>query len=134
MQTLAAATIVDQVILAEADIEGLGDVTISRIVGQFSYSFSAGTTNNVKAVIWVSPTWAGIVRPAAWVADAFERQRVMWTHHGLQDLADDTRHIELDIRTKRKASSGVELTMSIENTSGNLMTFALHTRVLVALA
>ena len=133
-QAIAGATILNLTILSEIDIEGLGDVTVSRIVGQLSFAYAVGTRNTLKSVIWVSPTWAGVTLPVAWIADAFERSRVMWTMHAMQDLADDTRHIELDIRTKRKLSSGVELTMTLENTAANIVDFALHTRVLLALA
>ena len=132
--TLAATSILDTVILPEARIETLGDITVTRIIGELTMSFTVGNVNTVKAAIWIAAAYGGATTPADWNADAFQRSRVMWTMHRQMRLTDDTLFVPIDIRTKRKMSSGTELLLSIENTSGNLLSMAFHIRTLMALS
>ncbi len=132
--TVAAASILDTVILPEARIETLGDVTVTRIIGELSLSFTVGNVNTVKAAIWIAAAYGGSTTPSDWNADAFQRTRVMWMMHRMLRLTDDTMLVEIDIRTKRKMSSGVELLFSLENTSANLLSASLHIRTLMALS
>ncbi len=132
--TLAATTIADTVILPETTIESLGDVTITRVVGELSLNFAVGATNTVKAAIWIAPAFGGATTPATWNADAFERQRIMWTMHRMMGVLDDTMLVHIDIRSKRKVTSGVDFILSLENTSANVLSFAFHMRVLAMLA
>ena len=133
-QTLAATTITEEVLLAESDIEALGSgVTVTRIVGTLSISAVAGATNIVAAAVWLTPAYSGRGIPSALSIDFFERSRTMWTLQRMIDLADDTTHVPIDIRTQRKLGSGVSLDMIVENKSANVITFAYHLRCLVLL-
>ena len=132
--TLAATTVVEEILLAEADIESLGSgVTVTRIVGSLSLHFAAGVTNVVAAAIWVRPTYLGAAAPTSLNIDFFERSRTMWTMQRMIDPADDTTLVPIDIRTQRKLGSGVELDLVIENKSAQIVTFAYHLRSLVLL-
>ena len=132
--TLAAASILDTVILSETQIETFGDVTVTRIIGELSLNFAVGALNTVKAAVWIAAAYGGATTPAAWTADAFERSRVMWTMHRMAGVDDDTLYVPIDIRTKRKLTSGVDLLFSLENTSGNVLSHAHHFRVLSMLS
>ena len=134
IKTLAATTVANDVILAESDIEELGEVTITRIVGSFIYSYPSGTSNELRGAIWVSPQYAGIANPSTIDADFFERSRVMWTMSDMVDFNDDIRRISFDIRTMRKVKSGVGMDFLLENASAAILTYSLHTRTLLKLA
>ena len=134
VSTIAANTINNDVLLAEADVENLGDVTLTRIVGSLQCSFAAGATNAIRGVIWVAPTFTGVGNPTALDTTFYERSRVMWTWDDMVDVADETRRIQFDIRTQRKLSSGVQVELLIHNLGGNVMTYNFHIRSLLKLS
>ena len=125
-----------QIILSEGVIEfsGGGEVTLTRVVGTISMKASAGAPI-VDMGLWVAPAYTGLTLPGVLTEDFFQRSRMMATIFRWVDLADDTLHIEVDVRTQRKLGQGVQLLLSIENQSGagNDAVFAFHLRSLLLL-
>jgi len=134
--TITGLTISNDTILSETEIEDQWSTgaTITRIVGDLSIRYATGTTNIIHGAIWLAPTYAGGTLPTLLNADFYERQQVMWTFLRMIDLADDTVHIKIDIRTKRKAQGGKFLLLTIANESANDATFSWHIRTLGLLA
>ena len=134
VSTIAANTINNDVLLGEADIENLGDVTLTRIVGSITYNYPAGANNALRGAIWVSPSFTGVGNPTILDTTFFERSRVMWTLDDMVNVTDETRRLHIDIRTQRKLSSGVQLDLLLHNISAQIMTYSFHLRCLLKLA
>ena len=132
--SLAATTIINHPLVAESDVENLGDVTVTRIVGELSVSYASGSFNILRGAIWVSGLFSGAVNPTALNTTFFERSRVMWTIHRMVNSTDETTRIMIDIRTQRKLSSGVQLELLMENTSAVAVTHSFHIRSLLKLS
>jgi len=126
---------VNDELVTSSVIEGLGgNATIIRIVGTVSLrSLTARPT--VLGFIWVAPSYASATLPTIVATDEIARMRTMWTVYRNMDLADDTVHIPIDIRTQRKLGQGVRVVFSYQNLSmaGNDASVSYHFRSLILL-
>ena len=128
--TVAGLGEVNEVLLAESNIENHSGVTVTRIVGDISLKYFGGTTNVVDLVFWLAPAYAGVALIAGWNSDDFERMRVMWVGRRMIDLADDTHHISVDVKTQCKTGQGTQLLFTLDNKSANTLTYSAHLRTL----
>ena len=132
----APGTVVDTSIIGEAELENLGaqGLTLIRVIGDLWFRRTAGTAV-LSAALWDAPNYAGAVWPTDWVQDTYERRANLGSWSIWVSSVYEVHHIKVDLRTKRKMSSGNSIVLSLQNHSiaGNDAQAMWHLRALVLL-
>ena len=111
----APGVVVDEVILAESDIESkYRGATLIRVVGDVIFE-AVGGDPVISVVLWFAQAYAGFVRPADWANDELDTRNVIMSWLVMPDASNVDGHIHVDVRSKRKLGGNTQLLMSIQN-------------------
>jgi len=131
----APGTIVNQTLVAEAELENIGGGgTLIRIVGDVYMRVALGNPV-VTFSIFLAQQFAGAVQPTDWGNDEFQRKQYLGGKMLMGLQGNENGHWSVDLRTKRKLTQGIAMDVGIQNhaTAGNDARVAFHLRMLVLL-
>ncbi len=133
---IAPGTLNEETMVSEGEMENIGGgATLIRTVGEIWTLQSVGAPAFTHT-LFLAQNFVGATFPADWDADAFQRQQVLGTWMGLLDAGSNRsyRH-SIDLRSKRKLTQGLSLTLSTQNhrTAGHDLQYAFHLRMLLLL-